>query len=520
MSKKSIAITINCQKPFIRHIDDDFSSQNIPLFNAISNTYLPLLNMFADLEAEGIPFKINLVIAPTLCEMLADPVIQQQYIEWLDKLIVLGNAEIQQLASEPEKKALAQEALNKVLQNKKDFQEVLNQDIISKFAYYGRRGNIEFIGTTATAIFMPHYSDLEEVISAQIETGLQIHKKFFGLAPEGFYLPYMAYYPGLEFILRSYGFGYTILDTHGLLFAEPQPENGIYAPARCYNSLAVFGADNEKISNYKSNPVYKNIEKDVGYEADSEFLSQHLGTNFSERVITGYSYYQGDGSSLYNYKEAKKQIEIDAKDFLQSRAERLNKAEAINPEQDFSIVCTIDGETIGENWQEGILWLEEVLRQVYTSTEVEVEQCSNLIMDNHFALQRIKPYFSSRFGAGYGENLLEKSNDWMLRYIRKASERMIDLTARFKDDTGLKARALNLAAKEILLAQSGDWPLMISEKTNPEYAEQRFKESVLAFSTVYDSLGSNSISTEWLTRMEKKHTLFPEINYMVFSSKQ
>ena len=118
------------------------------------------------------------------------------------------------------------------------------------------------------------------------------------------------------------------------------------------------------------------------------------------------------------------------------------------------------------------------------------------------------------------ENMLENSNGWMLRYVRKASERMIDLTSRFKDDSGLKARSLNLAAKEILLAQSGDWPLMISEKTNPEYAEQRFKESVLAFTTVFDSLGSNSISTEWLTRMEKKHTLFPEMNYMVFSSKQ
>ena len=135
-------------------------------------------------------------------------------------------------------------------------------------------------------------------------------------------------------------------------------------------------------------------------------------------------------------------------------------------------------------------------------------------------LQKIKPYFSSEEGTGYGENMLEHSNGWMLRYIRKASERMIDLTSRFTDDTGLKARALNLAAKEILLAQSAAWQQMINTKNSPEYAEQRFKESVLAFSTVYDSLGSNSISTEWLTRMEKKHTLFPEMNYMVFSSKQ
>ena len=143
MSRKSIALTINCEKPFIRHIDDEHISQNNTLFNAISNTYLPLLNMFADLEAEGIPFKVNLILSPTLCEMLADPVIQQQYIEWLDKLISLGNAEVQKHSDNQAKKEVAEEILNKVIQNKRDFQEVLNQDILSKFAYYARKGNLE-----------------------------------------------------------------------------------------------------------------------------------------------------------------------------------------------------------------------------------------------------------------------------------------------------------------------------------------------------------------------------------------
>ena len=519
MSKKSLAITINCQKPFIRHLDDEHVSKNTAFFNAISDTYLPLLNMFADLEAEGIPFKVNMVISPTLCDMLADPVLQQQYIEWLDKLISLGNDEVANTTDQT-KRRLAADILNKAIHNKREFQEVLNQDILSKFAYYARKGNIEFLGTTATSIFLPHYSDIEEVVSAQIETGLQLHKKYFGIAPEGFYLPYLAYYPGLEFILRSYGFSYTVLDTHGLLFADPQPKNGIFTPARCYNSLAVFGADNEDISHYKKNPLYKNKEKDVGYEADSEYLAKHLGTEFKERVSTGYTYWQADGETLYNTSAVKEQVSKDAEDFLTSKINRLNQALEINSENDVSLVCNINGNELGENWEEGISWLEEVLRQAFTTTEIEIEFLSDLIKDNHFSLQKIKPYFSSEEGTGYGENLLEHGNGWMLRYIRKASERMIDLTSRFKDDTGLKARSLNLAAKEILLAQSGDWPLMISEQLNPEYAEHRFKESVLAFTTVFDSLGSNTISTEWLTRMEKKHTLFPEINYMVFSSKQ
>ena len=103
--------------------------------------------------------------------------------------------------------------------------------------------------------------------------------------------------------------------------------------------------------------------------------------------------------------------------------------------------------------------------------------------------------------------------------MRKAVERMVDLTQRFPTDTGLKERSLNLAAKEVLLAQSGDWAKMLKEQDFGDYASERFKESIGAFSTVYDSLGSNSISTEWLTNMERKHRIFSWINYRAFSSK-
>ena len=33
-------------------------------------------------------------------------------------------------------------------------------------------------------------------------------------------------------------------------------------------------------------------------------------------------------------------------------------------------------------------------------------------------------------------------------------------------------------------------------------------------------LGANTISTEWLTRLEQEHPLFPWMNYRIFSKKQ
>lgn len=127
---------------------------------------------------------------------------------------------------------------------------------------------------------------------------------------------------------------------------------------------------------------------------------------------------------------------------------------------------------------------------------------------------------SAAEGSGYAENLLDKSNGWILRYALKAAERMVDLAERFSTDSGLKERCLNLAAKQLLIAQSADWPRMLNAGVKADYAARIFKYCIQGFSVVYDSLGSNSISTEWLTRTEKDFPLFPWMNYRVFGKKR
>ena len=135
-------------------------------------------------------------------------------------------------------------------------------------------------------------------------------------------------------------------------------------------------------------------------------------------------------------------------------------------------------------------------------------------------MKKISVYPCAASGTGYAEDLLDGSNSWMIRYIRKASERMIDLTERFPSETGLKSRLLNLGARELLLAQSSDWSKMIQEGKLPDYARTEFKKSILSFSKVFDSLASNTVSTEWLINMEKEHPIFPWMSYRIFSRKK
>ncbi|HOS31271.1 MAG TPA: hypothetical protein PLR39_10695, partial [Treponemataceae bacterium] len=150
MSKKSLVLHMTLHQGYFRHLEGKHKAKNEILFSSISQVYLPLLNMFANLESDGIPFKIGLTISPTLCSLLSDPVIQQSYIEWLDSLITLGEAEVKRYSQGSEQYNLAKIYLKNCKRDKRDFVETFNQDILSKFDYYAKRGSVELFATCAT----------------------------------------------------------------------------------------------------------------------------------------------------------------------------------------------------------------------------------------------------------------------------------------------------------------------------------------------------------------------------------
>jgi 1,4-alpha-glucan branching enzyme len=93
---------------------------------------------------------------------------------------------------------------------------------------------------------------------------------------------------------------------------------------------------------------------------------------------------------------------------------------------------------------------------------------------------------------------------------------MMELVQRFPDEHGLKERALNQAAREVLLSQASDWPFILRAGTTVTYATKRVKEHILNFDRVYEALGRGNVSTEWLTHLEKKNNVFPNMDYRVF----
>src|SRR5438034_1861754 len=130
--------------------------------------------------------------------------------------------------------------------------------------------------------------------------------------------------------------------------------------------------------------------------------------------------------------------------------------------------------------------------------------------------QQSQPSFSSWGYKGYCEVWLEGTNDWIYRHLHEGADRMVELAQQFAIPTALQRRALNQAARELLLAQSSDWAFIMKTGTMVEYANQRTHVHVVNFNHMYDQLKANDIDESWLSQIERRHNLFPDIDYRIY----
>jgi 1,4-alpha-glucan branching enzyme len=108
---------------------------------------------------------------------------------------------------------------------------------------------------------------------------------------------------------------------------------------------------------------------------------------------------------------------------------------------------------------------------------------------------------------------LNETNEWIYSHLQVAQERMTELARLFSQPDPLQTRALQQAARELLLAQASDWPFILRTGTSPDYARQRVKEHLLAFSKLYEQLKAGRLDEPRLAELESRDNLFPQVNF-------
>src|SRR3989338_8720368 len=94
MAQGYVAIVLHAHLPFIRHPEHSRFMEEDWLYEAITETYIPLINMMEGLLRDDIDFRLTMTLSPPLCSMLMDPLLQNRFIQHITRLIELTDKEI------------------------------------------------------------------------------------------------------------------------------------------------------------------------------------------------------------------------------------------------------------------------------------------------------------------------------------------------------------------------------------------------------------------------------------------
>ena len=143
MARGSVALVLHAHLPFVRHPEHEDFLEERWLYEAITETYLPLLEMLASLERDHVPVRLTLSLSPTLLGMFADPLLRARYLHHLDRLVELAEKEERRTRGDPAFHRLAAMYLSRFSRSRTAFLTDWQQDLIGAFRGYQERGLID-----------------------------------------------------------------------------------------------------------------------------------------------------------------------------------------------------------------------------------------------------------------------------------------------------------------------------------------------------------------------------------------
>jgi 1,4-alpha-glucan branching enzyme len=181
------------------------------------------------------------------------------------------------------------------------------------------------------------------------------------------------------------------------------------------------------------------------------------------------------------------------------------------------VLSPYDAELFGHWWFEGPQFLDFLFRKLHYD-QATLEAITPMeYLERHPRNQLLTPSFSSWGYKGYAEVWLEGSNDWVYRHLDHATETMQQLARAYPEAEGLRRRALNQAARELLLAQSSDWAFIMKTGTMVPYAVKRTELHVQRLLRLATMLRNGGVDAGELEEMERSDNLLPEIDYRVYA---
>ncbi|MCL2335529.1 MAG: DUF1957 domain-containing protein, partial [Endomicrobia bacterium] len=440
--KGYLCLQLHAHLPYVRHPEyPDFLEEDW-LYEAISETYLPLLSVFENFVKDGVDFRLTMTITPSLANMLADPLLQSRYYERLNKNIEFAEKELWRTKNLPQFQPAAQ-MYDKHFKECKRLWEKYNGNILTGFKNLQDMGKLEIITCNATHGFLPLMNN-EKAQRAQIRVACDDYERHFGRRPRGIWLAECAYYPGIDKVLKEEGIRFFFLEAHGILYGTPRPKYGVFAPVYCPSGVAAFSRDMETAhqvwsaeTGYPGDPDYREFYRDLGYDLEYDYVKPYLHSDGIRRNI-GVKYYRITGKVGLSDKQpympewAKNKAAEHAGNFLFNRTKQVEYLSEILGRPPL-VVSMYDAELFGHWWFEGPDFINFLFRKMHYDQNIVKPITPVEYLDKFPVNQIITPAASSWGDKGYYEVWLNGANDYVYRHLHKAAERMEELAAKFPD---------------------------------------------------------------------------------------
>jgi 1,4-alpha-glucan branching enzyme len=455
------------------------------LYQVISETYIPLLGMLAQLDGEEIPPCIGITMTPVLCEQLADGYIQERFVEYLKVMSerTLDDIKDFEYLSDDKREALG-EAYCEDYRRKLLAFVAIDGDLLGALASFEQTGLVEIIASSATHAFLPGLAS-ERSVRAQVLLGLESHRRRFGANPAGFWLPECAYRDGLEELLQSEGVRYILVDPSALgelpsTYPYYVGSSRVAAVARSERAHQIAWDDR------------------TGYPTDDAYIDStkyYHSSGLHYWKVTG-PHVKIEDKEIYEPVSAQARALDHARHFINTITEELKAASAPTGNGSGSmeyplILASYDAEFLGHGWKEGIYWLEVMLRSLEGSEGILMTTPSRYLEENPPSKQATLDM--TTWGTNKDDSTwINQETGWMWEALQSAQTRMFGL-ADYRHGGSLENRALQQAVREVLLLESSDWPYMVAKDRAKEYSIERFCAHLERFRRIADALEAGDL---------------------------
>ncbi len=526
MARGFLSIILHAHLPYVKHPEHEYSLEEKWFYEAITECYIPLLQVLEGLHRDGVEFRLTISLSPTLLAMMENRLLQERFSLYLQRLQHLARLEEERTAKDPDFSPLARMYREQFDSVADYFHRCCHKRLVGAFRRLAEEGCLEIITTASTHGYLPLLELQPESVYAQIANAVYYYVELFGAPPRGIWLPECAFNHGLDRVLGDLGVQYFITATHGVLYASPRPKYGVYSPILTPGGVAAFGRDPESSKQvwssregYPGDYDYREFYRDIAYDLPLEYVGPHLHPP-GMRTDSGIKYYRVTREGLaykepYRPEAAIKKAAEHAGNFMFNREQQIKHLSRLMGRPPL-VVAPYDAELFGHWWFEGPRWLDYLCRGIARDQDHIKLITPGDYLDLGYPLQITNPNPSSWGDKGYHEVWLNGSNDWLYRHLHRAAIDMVELATEHPEAEGLLAKALNQASRELLLAQSSDWPFILTTKTMVEYALNRVTDHLLNFRELARQIRSGQIDGGKLDNLAGINDPFPRLDYRLF----